>query len=99
MTGNAESRVEWVTRDEVLARWNVLFDEHPWLEGLECAGTCNDVLCCPPRDVPSYEALSRATGLLFLAGISGEVPALTRDLLHAARRPGTPDTPDTPPAS
>ena len=82
MSAAEGSRVEWVSRDEVLTQWNTLFDKHPWLEGLACEGTCGDVLCCPPRDVPDSQPLSRATGLLFLGAGTTSAPTLSRDLLR-----------------
>jgi len=84
MSASEDSRVEWLSRDEVLALWNTLFDEHPWLEGLACEGTCGDVLCCPPRGVPDSQALSRATGLLFLGAGATSTPMLSRALLRPA---------------
>lgn len=71
----------WVTREEVLADWNALFDAHPWLEGLTSNGTCASITCCPPPRLRDRDVWNRARGLLFLGCGDTSARTLTRSLL------------------
>lgn len=75
-----KARTIEVTAEGLLARWNELFDRHPWLDGL--SGACGDVFCCP-NDPEDWLVLSEVSGLLFLAGGDRSVKRLSRGLVTA----------------
>ena len=35
------------TRKELIDAWYEMFEEYPWLQGLESNSVCNDPFCCP----------------------------------------------------
>lgn len=35
------------TRKQLIDAWYEMFDENPWLQGLDSNSNCNDPFCCP----------------------------------------------------
>lgn len=69
-----------VSQETLKAKWDELFRDFPWLDGLTTDGTCGDVFCCPSGVLPDWGALSEAGGILWLVGGAN---GPTKTLRHA----------------
>jgi hypothetical protein len=78
---NEDIEVTKVSKEDIVKRWNELFDANPWLEGMTHADSCEFIDCCPVPDPEDWTVFNEIFTLLWLGDL--ESPrVLTRDLIE-----------------
>jgi hypothetical protein len=74
-----------LTRQQIIDRWNELFEENPWLEGMtpERSSTtyCGVLWCCPTPVPQNWEAWDEIVDLAWMANLE-EPKVLTKSLIE-----------------
>jgi len=70
-----------VSKEDIVKRWNELFDANPWLEGMTHADSCEFIDCCPVPEPQDWTVFNEVFNLMFLADI-GSPEVLTRSFIN-----------------
>jgi hypothetical protein len=80
MSANEDIEVTYMSKKNIIKRWNELFDANPWLEGMTHADSCEFIDCCPVPEPEDWVAFNEVFNLMFLADI-GSPEVLTRSFM------------------
>jgi hypothetical protein len=69
-----------MTNEKIVKRWNELFDENPWLEGMTSDDECGIIVCCPRPEPENWLVLDEVMTLGWLGNLDTS-DVLTRNLI------------------
>jgi hypothetical protein len=70
-----------MTNEKIVKRWNELFDENPWLEGMTSDDECGIIACCPRPEPEDWLVLDEVMTLGWLGNLDTS-DILTRGLIQ-----------------